>query len=195
MTESPVLDIGAWLLGGLWVAYMLFQGVGARRMAPTQSRAKDSLYPVYLLATVLGLLLILTSLGDVGLLGTHVVPDHPAWFWGGFAVTALGLALAWWARRRLGRFWSSAIELKAGHRLVTDGPYRVLRHPVYAGLMLAALGSGIADGDVGSAIGFAMIAAAFITKLHREERFVAAAFGEEWRVWRAHTWALVPFVY
>jgi len=183
------------VLGVLWVAFMVAQGIGARRAAPTAYRDKDPFYPFYLLATVLGLLLILTALGDVSILGTHVVPEHPAWFWAGFAVTAIGLGIATWARQRLGRFWSSAIELKAGHKLVQDGPYRLVRHPVYAGILLAALGSGLADGDVGSAVGFAIIAAGFIAKLKREERFVAAQFGEEWRLWRKRTWALVPFVF
>jgi protein-S-isoprenylcysteine O-methyltransferase Ste14 len=184
-----------WLLGALWIAYMASQGLGARHAAPTIRRAEDPLYPVYLLATIGGLLLILTTVGDISILGRHLVPTHPAWFWSGFAVTAIGLGLAWWARRRLGRFWASAIELKTGHKLVQDGPYRLVRHPVYAGLILAALGSGIGDGDVGSAIGFAIIAASFIIKSRREERFIATNFGDEFRAWRERTWALVPFVY
>lgn len=187
--------IGAWLLGGIWVAFMFFQARAARRAAPTAERAPDRLYPVNLLATVLGLILMLTTIGDLWIFGIRVVPQEPEWFWTGFAITLAGLALAVWARRRLGPFWASAIEIKTGHRLIQDGPYRLVRHPIYAGIMLGALGSGIADGDIGGSTGFAVIAASFIAKLRREERFIAMAFGEEFRAWRKRTWALVPFVY
>jgi len=53
----------------------------------------------------------------------------------------------------------------------------------------------IADCDTGGVTGFALIAASFILKLRREERFVAAAFGDQWRAWRERTWALVPFLF
>ena len=101
---------------------------------------------------MLGLLLILTSIGDLWPLGTHVVPEHRGGFWAGFAVTA-------------------------------------------AGLVLAAPDSGLGDGDVGSAVGFAIIAIGFVTKLRREERFVGAHCGEEWWLWHKRNWALLPFVH
>ncbi len=191
---TPTL-VGAWLLGAVWVAFMLFQGRAARRAAPTAQRAKDALYPINLLAVILGLILMLTSVGDLWVFGIRILPDEPEWFWLGFAITGLGLGIAVWARRRLGPFWASAIEIKTGHRLIQDGPYRLVRHPIYAGIMLGALGSGIADGDVGGSTGFAVIAASFIAKLRREERFIAAAFGDEFRAWRKRTWALIPFLY
>lgn len=187
--------IGAWLLGAVWVAFMLFQSRAARRAAPTAERAHDALYPVNLIAVVLGLVLMLTSVGDLWVLGIRILPKEPEWFWLGFAITVLGLALAVWARRRLGPFWASAIELKNGHRLIQDGPYRLVRHPIYAGIMLGALGSGIADGDVGGSTGFAVIAASFIAKLRREETFIAAHFGDDFRAWRKRTWALIPYVF
>jgi protein-S-isoprenylcysteine O-methyltransferase Ste14 len=187
--------MGAWLLGAVWVAFMVLQGRAARRAAPTERRAQDRLYPLNLLAVVVGLVLMLTSVGDLGVLGIRVLPDTPGWFWTGFAITVLGLALAVWARQRLGPFWASAIEIKTGHRLIQDGPYRLVRHPIYAGIMLGALGSGIADCDLGGSAGFAVIAASFLAKLRREERFIAENFGDEFQSWRKRTWALIPFVF
>ncbi len=120
-TMTPTL-VGAWLLGAVWVAFMLFQGRAARRAAPTAQRAKDALYPINLLAVILGLILMLTSVGDLWVFGIRILPDEPEWFWLGFAITGLGLGIAVWARRRLGPFWASAIEIKTGHRLIQDGP-------------------------------------------------------------------------
>ncbi len=187
--------IGPWLLAAMWIAYMAEQGIAARRAAPTLRRVKDSLYPAYLVTTVAGLVLMLTPAGDVDVLGLRIVPRTPVWFWGGFAVTVVGLAFAYWSRRRLGRFWGSAIEVKAGHKLVQDGPYRWVRHPIYSGIILAGLGSGIAAGDLGGALGFAILAAGFVVKMRREEKFIAAYFGAEWRAWHERTWALLPYVY
>jgi protein-S-isoprenylcysteine O-methyltransferase Ste14 len=186
--------VGVWLLGGTWIAFCLYWGAMARGAAATLRRPEDPGYRWNLLAVVVGLFLILTEVGDLGPLAIPVLAKSAAAFWVGFGVTLAGMALAIWARRRLGPLWASWIDVKQDHRLVTDGPYRLLRHPIYAGIILAALGSGISDPDVGSVAGVSLIAVGFVVKLRREERFMAAEFGDEWRAWRARTWALVPFV-
>jgi len=187
--------VGVWLLGGLWIAFSLYWGRQARSAAATLRRAADPLYGLNILATVVGLVLLLTEFGDLGPFAYRILPNNPLTFWAGFALTVLGLALAVWARRALGPFWASRIEIKNGHRLIQNGPYRLVRHPIYSGIVLAAFGSMIADCDTGGVTGFALIAASFILKLRREERFVAAAFGDQWRAWRERTWALVPFLF
>lgn len=187
--------LSAWILSGLWIVFMLRWGRAARAVYPAAGRYRDPLYRWNLLATVIGLVLILTEFGDVGPFGLRVLPNEMLWFWLGLALTLAGMALALWARGALGPYFSGRIELKTGHRLVQEGPYRFLRHPIYAGIILAALGSALADCDFDAVLGFALIAGSFVIKLRREERFVAANFGEEWARWRAHTWALVPFVY
>jgi protein-S-isoprenylcysteine O-methyltransferase Ste14 len=189
------MDLHDWFLSGLWIAYSVDQAWHARRSPAPALIAKDSLYRLTLLATIIGLSFTLTAIGDQWIMGAHLVPQRPVWFWFGFGLTAGALAMAAWARRRLGAFWSNRIEIKQGHRLIQDGPYRLIRHPIYLGLIVAAAGSAIADGDVGAVVGFIMIAGSFILKLRREERFIASAFGAEWTAWRIRTWALVPYLY
>lgn len=64
-----------------------------------------------------------------------------------------GLLLALWSRFVLGRNWSAAVTVKQGHSLVRNGPYAIVRHPIYSGFLLALLGTAIARGTVGAFIG------------------------------------------
>ena len=60
------------------------------------------------------------------------------------AVVLLGISFTWWARIHLGRFWSNAITRKQDHSIVESGPYRLVRHPIYTGLIIAILATGAA---------------------------------------------------
>ncbi|TKB07117.1 MAG: isoprenylcysteine carboxylmethyltransferase family protein, partial [Mesorhizobium sp.] len=64
------------------------------------------------------------------------------------ALIAAGLAFAWWARLHLGRLWSGTVTAKAEHRVIDTGPYRLVRHPIYTGLLLAILATMAAKGTV-----------------------------------------------
>jgi protein-S-isoprenylcysteine O-methyltransferase Ste14 len=55
--------------------------------------------------------------------------------------TVSGFAFSWWARIVLGRLWSSGVTRKTDHRIVTTGPYKVVRHPIYSGIIIAVLAS------------------------------------------------------
>ena len=63
-------------------------------------------------------------------------------------LTLAGIAFTWWARIHLGRFWSNAITRKEGHRVIDTGPYGLVRHPIYTGLIGGMLATGVAVGTV-----------------------------------------------
>ena len=109
------------------------------------------------------------------------------------ALIAAGLAFAVWARAHLGRNWSGAVTVKQGHELVRSGPYAYLRHPIYAGLLAAVLGTALASGTVHAALAFAIIAAALLWKVRTEEAFMRATFPGEYERYRAAVPALIPF--
>src|SRR5215470_1136757 len=75
--------------------------------------------------------------------------DSPAYAgrtgWILFAVVIVGFLFAWWARLHLGRLWSGRVTRKEGHRVVDTGPYALVRHPIYAGIMLSTFATGIAE--------------------------------------------------
>src|SRR5579863_10556143 len=93
------------------------------------------------------------------------------------ALTTAGLSITWWARIHLGRLWSDWVMKKAGHHVVDTGPYRLVRHPIYSGLIVAALATAIEKGTTIAILGAATMTAAFYTKARREERFLRAELG------------------
>lgn len=113
----------------------------------------------------------------------------------GLAVQLAGLGFAIWARLALGKHWSGTITIKEGHELVTRGPYAIVRHPIYTGLLVAFLGNALLVGDARGWIAFALAAAAIGVKVPREERFMARAFGEAWERYRSRVRAIVPFLW
>ncbi len=108
--------------------------------------------------------------------------------------TAAGLLFCWWARIHLGRLWSDLITRKAGHHVVDTGPYRVVRHPIYLGLIVAALATAIEKGTSFAMIGAAIMLLAFYTKARREERFLRRELGEDaYGAYARKTPMLLPF--
>jgi hypothetical protein len=107
--------------------------------------------------------------------------------------TLAGLLLAAWARFHLGRYWSGRITLKEGHRLIRTGPYRLVRHPIYAGLLCAFAGSALTLGLVRGVLGLAVISVSFWRKILREERVLHQAFGREYDEYCRRTGVLLPW--
>jgi protein-S-isoprenylcysteine O-methyltransferase Ste14 len=111
------------------------------------------------------------------------------------APAAAGLLFCWWARIHLGRLWSDWITRKAGHHIVDTGPYRLVRHPIYSGLIAAALATAIEKGTSMALIGAALMALAFYTKARREERFLRRELGEDaYSAYARTTPMLLPLV-
>jgi protein-S-isoprenylcysteine O-methyltransferase Ste14 len=103
-----------------------------------------------------------------------------------------GLAFAAWARIHIGRFWSSAVVLKAGHALIRGGPYALTRHPIYTGLLLAVTGTVLARDSIAGLLGWALVLAGFVVKLRQEERLLLEHFGPAYQAYQAEVPALIP---
>jgi protein-S-isoprenylcysteine O-methyltransferase Ste14 len=113
----------------------------------------------------------------------------------GLAITATGLAFAVLARLYLGDNWSALTEVKEGHELIRIGPYAIVRHPIYSGLMLATLGTAVAYGEVSGFVGFFMVVAAWSYKSRLEESAMVEQFGAQYETYQAKVKGLLPFLW
>jgi len=144
-------------------------------------------------ATRLGVLAILIGGGMLlehrsgGRLGFH-----PLAALAGIALAAAGLALHMRARRALGVLWSSAIAVRPGQPIVTRGPYAIVRHPIYLGVLLLAAGTVLAHPSVATICIAAGLAVGVAWKIPAEERTLRAAYGEAWARYAAGVPALLP---
>jgi protein-S-isoprenylcysteine O-methyltransferase Ste14 len=94
-------------------------------------------------------------------------------------LTLVGIAFTWSARIHLGRFWSNAITRKEDHRVIDTGPYRLVRHPIYTGLITGMLATGVAVGTAPAILGAALISLGMWRKAHIEEGFLTIELGAD----------------
>jgi protein-S-isoprenylcysteine O-methyltransferase Ste14 len=176
----------------LWVIFALYWLVASRTTAKTKERegVRTSLPRNAMLA--LAGALIFARWFSIGPLGRRFVAASPEIRLAGIAITAAGLALAFWARYHLGRNWSSQITLKEGHTLICTGPYRHLRHPIYSGILLALAGTALTVGLYRALLGVALAWRAFLWKASQEDAWLASAFGEQFERQRQRTGRLLP---
>jgi protein-S-isoprenylcysteine O-methyltransferase Ste14 len=111
----------------------------------------------------------------------------------GAVVFAAGLLLAVWARIHLGRNWGMPMSEKTEPELVTDGPYRFVRHPIYTGILLAMVGTGLAI-SLWWLIACVLVGSYFIYSARVEEQNLIRTFPKQYPSYRAHTKMLIPLV-
>jgi protein-S-isoprenylcysteine O-methyltransferase Ste14 len=115
--------------------------------------------------------------------------------WFGVSLYAVGGVLRIAPVFVLGRRFSGLVAIQPGHRLVTGGIYRVIRHPSYLGLFINALGWGLAfRAGVGVFIAVLMLIVV-LARIEAEERLLNETFGAEYDAYRARTWRLIPYLY
>jgi protein-S-isoprenylcysteine O-methyltransferase Ste14 len=117
----------------------------------------------------------------------------PFWTALGAVFTLVGLLFTVWARVYLGRNWSGMFAtVKADHELVTGGPYRLVRHPIYSGLTLAFVGTALAIGQWRGVVATALALAAFIHRMTVEEGFMREQFGAAYDAYARRVRAFIP---
>jgi protein-S-isoprenylcysteine O-methyltransferase Ste14 len=113
----------------------------------------------------------------------------------GLALDLAGVLFAIWARLTIGRNWSNVMALKEKHELVQRGPYGVVRHPIYAGMLLAVLGTAMTTGSLASYLGFICMLIGLLIRVQSEDRLMATHFPEAHSAYRERTRKLVPFIW
>lgn len=184
----------------LWAVSWLLAAAWANRTVRTPAFGSQTLYRTIEIAGFVLLLFYVArrrpdgrvvSAFDVGRLWDLPVDAK----WAMVGVAALGFVFCWWARIHLGRLWSGSVTRKEDHHVVDTGPYAVVRHPIYTGIILAAVATMAVRGTITAVAGAALIALGYVIKGRLEERFLRAELGAEaYDSYARRTPMLVPFV-
>lgn len=193
MSHFTLLAWGAWCI--LCVVWM--SGYVADRRAGVPARLTPHL-GLQVAASVLlffafALLLLRPNLRG---LAAAVTPQNALLGTLGALLAVAGVAWAIWARLMLGLNWSGLVmQVKERHELVQTGPYAIVRHPIYTGILAAVLGTALTLGKLASYLAVAAALVALLTRVEIEERMMAAEFGEAHAAYRRRTRKLIPFVW
>jgi protein-S-isoprenylcysteine O-methyltransferase Ste14 len=118
----------------------------------------------------------------------------PSSEWLGAMIVVLGLSVCLWARYALGSNWSGAVTLKQDHELIERGPYRYVRHPIYSGFLLMALGTATLHARTSEFVFCGLLLLGFWLKLRAEEALLTRHFPEAYPEYRRRVKALIPHV-
>jgi protein-S-isoprenylcysteine O-methyltransferase Ste14 len=179
----------AWgAVGLVWLVGLAFTKRTVRAQSPG-----TRLFHLGLVA--LGFSLLSGQWIKTGWLAMRFVPEDRAIALTGLLLTIAGCAFAIWARVALGSNWSGRATVKDHHQLVTNGPYAVARHPIYTGLMLAVVGTALADGAWRGILAALVILLALMVKMSQEERLMMQTFPAAYPAYRQRVKALVPGIF
>ena len=110
------------------------------------------------------------------------------------ALCICGVGLCFWARAVLGRNWSGTVTLKENHELIVRGPYRLVRHPIYTGLLAMVIATAIQQGHFGGIIGLILIFVSLWIKSSYEEEVMRKQFPDQYVAYRERVKRIIPFV-
>jgi protein-S-isoprenylcysteine O-methyltransferase Ste14 len=126
----------------------------------------------------------------------QVTPDSDLLGTIGAALAVVGVAFAVWARVVLGHNWSGLVMMvREGHQLVQAGPYALVRHPIYTGMLAAIVGAALTLGTLASWIAVASGLFGILLRVDVEERLMSSEFGAAHADYRARTRKLIPFIW
>jgi len=178
MTWNFLTANTAWVWAGrMWLVLLAVWIVAWLSMKKAKKRETWGQRMEHGVLVIAGFYLLCRYQTDWGWLNERILPDVPMVCLAGLAVTALGMAVAIWARLSLGSNWSGMVTLKTDHELVRTGLYRWIRHPIYTGILVGMVGSAMIRGYIRGWIGIGLVLLAFYLKARREESFLREEFG------------------
>ncbi|MBX5496500.1 MAG: isoprenylcysteine carboxylmethyltransferase family protein [Bryobacteraceae bacterium] len=194
MSEAPagIARTANWIIAGCWILYVALTVLQWIRIRAARRRHGEAWE---------GRLSDPASRKGLYLQGAIFLvfvpgPERPApLLWAGIILAPLSLLLTWLAFKHLGDQWRISAVVTADHRLVTSGPYAVIRHPIYTALFCLLLATGFVIGRLTlTLVAAGVFALGTEIRIRAEERLLAARFGDEHAKYRARTKAWIPLV-
>jgi protein-S-isoprenylcysteine O-methyltransferase Ste14 len=177
----------------LWVCFALSWVAAIGWSRKTQKSIGLGSEATYRIVLIVGaIVFFIPAHGYYGPLRFWIVTRDQAWICIGLIF--LGFAFSWWARVALGTLWSGRITTKTDHRVIDTGPYAVVRHPIYTGILLAILATAAAKGTIFGIVGAILIFIGLWMKARLEERWLREELGADaYDVYRRRVPMLIPF--
>lgn len=114
----------------------------------------------------------------------------------GLVMIATGVGFRAWAVKTLGEFFTATVQIKDDHKLVTNGPYSIVRHPSYTGAFLSIVGCAVLlESWIGFAIAITAMTIAYYVRISIEENELSAHFGNAYKEYKRSTKRIIPFIW
>ena len=194
MFDNPTLPQATRILlvvtAAVWLALELRQSTNTRSEAVRTDRGSRMVIRVAGLVGIVGA--VVARRADPG----AVIGNGPVVAWVGLVVLWCGISLRFWSFRTLGRYFTFTVQTSADQPVITDGPYRVIRHPSYAGILLAVVGVGLMSQNWWSLVALlAAVTAGVVYRITVEERALNQELGDRYRRYAATRKRLLPYVW
>src|SRR5262252_1164719 len=136
-----------YLFASMWLSWVAYWFWASRNAKPTERREPIGSRLLHVVPLILAVSLLWGDRVPLAILNQRLFPWSPWLFWVAAIITAAGMLFTVWARIHIGRNWSGVVTIKEGHELIDTGPYALVRHPIYTGLLVAIFGSALARGE------------------------------------------------
>lgn len=190
---SEYIKIGLKITWFIVITYWFISGFGNKQIKNQESIFKRFLQ--YWLPLIVAVLLLGPGewFGE-SLIRENFVPHSD--FVGniGLGFCVIGAIVACWSRYLLGKNWSLSVQRKESHELIQNGIYKILRHPIYTGLLILFIGNAIIVGDYRGIIAVIVVFISFWFKLLKEEKILTDTFGNKYIDYKNRTKALIPYL-
>lgn len=178
-----------------WGVFWAYWLISARRTSSQTKRQEPSLSGwLHWILQVLGYWMLLSNWRGFGPLLWRFLPDNIEVRLIGIVILFLGLGFAVWARIHLGQYWSGHVSIKAEHKLIQTGPYKIVRNPIYTGMLFGFIGTAIVIGEIRAWLAIALALSGLFLKIRAEEKFLLEEFGPTYLQYKKKVKTLVPFI-
>ncbi|MGB6486161.1 MAG: isoprenylcysteine carboxylmethyltransferase family protein [Steroidobacteraceae bacterium] len=183
------------IIMAFWLAYGGVWLLTAFRLKPV-ARVSDSRSRMWEMLILVGAAeLLFGTAPKIALLDARCLPALAGLMGTGIALTAAGAVFSIVARLYLGQNWSATATIKQDHQLIRSGPYGLVRHPIYTGTLIAAIGTAIALGEIRDLLALPLVIVGFRLKARSEERLLMSNFGDRYAAYRREVrGAIIPYL-
>ena len=170
-----------WVLAALFTKRTVYHERGARRLR-------------YIIPIVFGWFLVFRGYRLGSPFNIQIIPETEAILVAAALLCLCGLGFCLWARAVLGRNWSGTVTLKENHELIVRGPYQLVRHPIYTGLLAMLVATAIEQGHIAGMLGLIFVFASFWIKLNNEEEVMRKQFPDQYAAYAERVKRIIPFI-